>query len=267
VKHARILLTGAAGKLGRAMRPFLAPHAEVLRLVDCQALDALHPNEETFTLDLNDVPALHRAVEGCSAIVHLAGYPREADWDVLLPANIQGVINLWEAAHANGVDRIIHASSNHAVGFYPRQEILDERVPPRPDSRYGLAKVFMEGLAELYAHKHGLRAFGIRIGHCAPAPSDARMLSHWIHPEDLAALIKVGLEADYDCEIVYGASANSRSWWSNHRALALGYQPQHSADAFEAALQARTSGQPIAEHFQGGSFAADGYTNARSPIL
>jgi uronate dehydrogenase len=265
MRHCTVLLTGAAGRLGQALRPLLASRCEALRLADRQPLQADRANETTFLLDLNDPAGLREAMAGCSAVVHLAGYPREAGWDVLLPANIQGVINLWEAAHATGVDRIVHASSNHAVGFYPRQQMLDETVPPKPDSRYGVTKVFMEGLAELYACKHGLRGFGIRIGHCAAEPSDARMLSHWIHPEDLAALISVGLDADYECEIVYGASANSRTWWDNRRAHALGYRPQHSADAFEAALLSCTSGQPVAEYFQGGSFAAHDYTNDRSP--
>jgi uronate dehydrogenase len=266
MRHESVLLTGAAGKLGQALRPWLAPLCEELRLVDKLPLQTSSPNEKAFVLDLSDVPGLGAAMAGCSAVVHFAGYPREACWDVLLPANVQGVINLWEAAHAAGVDRIIYASSNHAVGFYPRQETLDEKVFPKPDSRYGLTKVFMEGLAELYAQKHGMRGFGIRIGHCAVAPSDARMLSHWIHPEDLASLISVGLEADYECEIVYGASANRRSWWTNERAHALGYRPQHSADPHETALTSRTSDQPVAEHFQGGSFAAQEYTNDRSPF-
>lgn len=266
MKHGVVLLTGAAGKLGQALRPLLAPWCAELRLIDRLPLQIERANEKVFETDLGDVAGLRAAMEGCSAVVHFAGYPREAGWDVLLPANIQGVINLWEAAHAAGVDRIVHASSNHAVGFYPRRETLDEKVHPKPDSRYGLTKVFMEGIAELYAQKHGVRGFGIRIGHCAVEPSDARMLSHWIHPEDLASLIRVGLEADYECEIVYGASANRRSWWTNERAYALGYRPQHSADPHEAALSARTSDQPVAEHFQGGSFAAQEYTNDRSPL-
>jgi uronate dehydrogenase len=258
-----VTLTGAAGRLGGAVRRLISPDCAELRLLDLKPIDGLARNERAFAAALEDRAALREALHGCEAIVHFAGYPREAGWDVLLPANIVGVINLWELALECGVQRIVYASSNHAVGLYPRSQSLEERVPPRPDSRYGLTKVFMEGLAELYALKHGIKGFGLRIGHCAPEPGDARMLSHWIHPEDLAALVRIGLEADYRSEIVYGASANSRSWWPNRRAAELGYRPSHSADRFAAALESKRTGDPVAEHFQGGTFAAEGFTHDR----
>jgi len=261
--HDCIVLTGAAGRLGSALRPALAPLCKELRLVDKSPAEVVHANESAFALDLNDEAGLKTALAGCSAVVHFAGYPREAEWNVLLAANIQGVINLWDAAHAAGVGRIIYASSNHAVGLYPHSEVIDEKAPPKPDSRYGVTKVFMESVAELYATKHGLRGFGIRIGHSAPRPSDARMLSHWVHPDDLAALVAIGLEADYENEIVYGVSDNSRSWWTNRRAAALGYRPLHSADAYAPELLSKTSANPVEEYFQGGSFAAKDYSNER----
>lgn len=259
-----IVLTGAAGRLGQALRPHLSPLCKELRLVDRAPIAANLSNEKPFQIDLNDEVALKETLKGASAVVHFAGYPREAEWDVLLPANIEGTINLWDQAHAAGVDRIVYATSNHAVGLYPRDELLGELVHPLPDSRYGLTKVFMEGLASLYAIKHGVRGFGLRIGHCAPEPSDARMLSHWVHPEDLAALVTIGLTAEYEHEIVYGASANTRSWWPNARALELGYRPLHSADVFTEQLKARVSDDPVAERYQGGAFAANGFTNART---
>lgn len=160
-----------------------------------------------------------------------------------------GVINLWEAACAAGVQRMVYASSNHAVGLYPRTQVLDGREAPLPDSRYGE------------------RAFGMRIGRCCPEPTDARMLSHWIHPQDLASLIGVGLEAECVHEIVYGASANTRSWWNNSRAHALGYRPLHSADPFIAQLQGKCSADPIAEHYQGASFAAQEFDRVRGARL
>jgi len=195
-------------------------------------------------------------------VVHFAGYPREADWDTLLQSNVVGVINLWEAARRAGVERIVYASSNHAVGMYPRSEILSEASLPCADSRYGVTKVFMETVAQLYATKHGIRAFGMRIGHCAPRPTDARMLSHWIHPEDMFRLVEVGLNAEYLHEIVFGASENSRSWWNNDRAKALGFRPLHSADSFIDTLQTLRSDSAVSEFYQGGSFAAAEFHNA-----
>jgi len=259
MRFKRILVTGAAGKVARSVRPGLSALCEDLRLTDIVAVEVTGPGQTAVVADLADHAAVPPLVEGVDAIVHFAGYPREAPWSVLLDANIRSVINLWEAAAAAGVQRILYASSNHAVGYYPRSEKIDARVPMRPDSRYGATKAFMEAVAQLYADKNGLRAFGMRIGYCGPEPLDNRMLSHWLHPDDLAQLIEVGLTANYHHEIVYGVSANSATWYDNSRAEALGYHPRHSADPFAAALTPKVTDQPVAERYQGGSFAADGH--------
>ena len=258
-----IVLTGGAGRLGRGLRPALAACCRELRVLDRAPLALEHANEVLFQTDLTDPAILQVAMTDAGAVVHFAGYPREADWATLLAANVAAVAAVWEAARAARVGRILYASSNHAVGMVPRSTNIAHDALPQPDSRYGVTKVFMESVASLYAVKYGVRGFGIRIGHCAFEPSDARMLSHWIHPEDLAALVNVGLEADYENEIVYGASANSRSWWDNHRATALGYRPAHSADLHAARLADKTSTDPVAEYFQGGSFAAAEYAHPR----
>ena len=255
----RLLVTGAAGKVARSVRQALAAHGDEMRLTDIVPFDATGTNQTVNVADLADPAAVATLVNGVDAIVHFAGHPREAAWPVLLEANIRTVINLWEAAAAAGVKRIVYASSNHAVGYYPRTERIDARVPAKPDGRYGASKVFMEAVAQLYADKHGLRAFGIRIGYCGPEPLDARMLSHWLHPEDLAQLIGLGLTADVHHEIVYGVSANRATWYDNSRAEALGYRPQHSADVFADRLAHKISDNPVAERYQGGSFAADGH--------
>lgn len=256
----RILVTGAAGKVARSIRSQLATLCQELRLTDIVPLEAIGPNQSAVVADLADPDAVEALVEGVDAIVHFAGYPREAEWPVLLDANIRSVVNLWEAAARAGVNRILYASSNHAVGYYPRTAHIDTRVPPKPDSRYGATKVFMEAIAQLYADKMGLRAYGMRIGYTGPVPLDKRMLSHWLHPEDLAQLIEVGLQADYHHEIVYGVSGNSATWYDNSRAEALGYRPRHSADIFAEQLVGKVTDNPVAEFYQGGSFAADGHT-------
>jgi uronate dehydrogenase len=256
----RILVTGAAGKVARSVRPQIAALCAELRLTDIVPFEATGPHQEVQVADLADAAALPALLEEVDAIVHFAGYPREATWQVLLDANIRTTINLWEAAAAAGVERILYASSNHAVGYYPRSERIDAQVPPRPDGRYGATKVFMEAVAQLYADKNGLKAFGMRIGYCGPEPLDARMLSHWLHPEDLAQLIEVGLTANYHHEIVYGVSANSATWYDNRRAEALGFRPRHSSDIFAAVLAGKVTNNPVAERYQGGSFAADWHT-------
>jgi len=255
----RVLLTGAGGSIGTMLRPLLAPHVAELRLADRRPIATAHPNETACVVDLAERAACARAVTGIDAIVHFAGFAEEGDWETLIPANIVVVAHLWDAAIAAGVDRIVYATSNHVTGFHPRERTIDATAEVRPDTRYGVTKVFMEALASLHADKHGLRGFGLRIGRCDTEPRDARALSHWVHPEDLAALVRVGLEADYLHEIVYGVSANSRSWWDNARAEALGYRPRHSADGFIAALSQKTESDPIAERYQGGTYCAIEY--------
>lgn len=264
MKYQRVLLTGGAGRIASYIRQRLAPLCVELRLADCVSFEARHANETAHVVDLADADRVQPLLHDIDAVVHMAGYPRDAPWSTILPANIVAVTNLWDAALQSGVRRIVYASSNHAVGLYPRAQRINSDVLPRPDSRYGVAKVFMEALASLYAEKYALSAMGIRIGACTPEPTDARMLSHWVHPDDLTNLIEIGLTAELTHEIVYGVSANRASWWDNSRAEALGYQPRHSADSFTELMRNKRSDNPVAEQYQGGSYVADGYA-ARFP--
>jgi uronate dehydrogenase len=256
----RLLITGAAGRMGRLLRSALAAECRRLRLTDVQSLGEAAGHEELVQCDMGNPAAVRLLVEGVDAVVHLAGFPREASWDVILANNLVPAIHLWEAALSAGTRRIVFASSNHAVGFYPRAERIDHTVPQRPDTRYGVAKAFMEDMARFYADKHGIAAMGLRIGAFRDTPGDARQLSTWISPADLVTLVRVGLTADYHFEIVYGASDNLASWWDNHRATALGYCPQDSADAWKDSLAGNIESDPIARRFQGGQFAADGFS-------
>lgn len=261
MKYKKVLLTGGAGRIARYVRERLAPQCVELRLVDCVPFDATHANETAHVVDLADADRLKPLLDDIDAVVHMAGYPRDAEWSTILPANVVAVTNLWDTALEAGVRRIVYASSNHAVGLYPRSQRIGSDVLQRPDSRYGVAKVFMEALAGLYAEKYALSAMGIRIGACTLEPTDARMLSHWVHPSDLTALIEIGLKAELTHEIVYGVSANRASWWDNSRAEALGYKAQHSADGFSEMLRNKRTDSPIAERYQGGSYVADGYVS------
>lgn len=250
----RVLLTGAAGALGQVLRTGLARHASFLRLSDIAPMAPPGPNEEIMQADLADGPALVKLTEGIDAIVHFGGRSIEANWDVVLPSNIAGMINLYEAARVNGVERIIFASSNHAIGFHRRETRLDHHSPPRPDTRYGLSKAFGEDIGVFYAYKFGIRSLVLRIGSCFPKPTNARMLSTWLSYPDLVRLVEMGLTADYLFEIVYGVSGNTRSWWDNSNAERLGYRPLDNAERFAGEVGHIVSSDPIEEQFQGGSY-------------
>jgi uronate dehydrogenase len=176
---------------------------------------------------------------------------------------------VFEAARRNGVKRIIFPTSNHATGFYRRDQIIDHRVYPKPDSRYGVSKVFGEALGSLYADKYGMQFMMMRIGNVNPAPLDKRRLSLWFSPRDLAQLVTIGIEhPDIKFEIVYGVSGNTRSWYDNSNAVRLGYRPDDDSEPFaeEILRKEKPSNDPIADAHQGGVFCtAEEVPNPAAP--
>lgn len=253
----RILLTGANGGVATAIRPLLREHYR-LRLSDRRPMDDRVSGEEDIPADLEDIGQLRQAIAGVDGIIHLGGYSIEAEWDTIHAANITGCYNLFEAARLEGVRRIVFASSNHAVGFYPRAQTIGIDVPVRPDTRYGLSKAFGEAAAALYAYKYGAEVLCIRIGNIADKPADRRRLAIWQSPRDFVQLARIGLEhPDIRHEIVYGASDNLRGWYDNSNATRLGYRPMdRSEDYAEAVLAADDgdTGDPRVDRNQGGAF-------------
>jgi uronate dehydrogenase len=267
-----VLVTGAAGGIGTRLRQLLKGVYPSLRLSDVKPPADLAPDETFVAADLADMAQVESVVAGVNGIVHLGGFSVEGPWDTILQANIIGCYNLFEAARRHGVERVVFASSNHVVGFYPRQRRIGTDAAVRPDSRYGVSKAFGEALAALYAYKHGLRVTSIRIGNFGDAPVDRRRLAIWISPEDLVQLIRIGLEhPDVRHEIFYGASDNSRGWWDNSAAFRLGYRPQgrsedHSAAALAA--DAKLPPDPVGGWYQGGPFCSDEFDDGieRAPV-
>src|SRR6266849_230195 len=177
----KILITGAAGDVGSHLRRELAGRYE-LRLSDIRPLKNLASGEEFIRGDCANLRDMLRVTKGVDAVVHLGGFSVEGSWEVILRANIIGTYNAFEAARRNGARRIVFATSNHAVGFYRRDETIDHRAAPKPDSRYGVSKAFGEALGSLYADKYGMEVVCMRIGNVNPRPMDKRRLSIWLSP-------------------------------------------------------------------------------------
>jgi uronate dehydrogenase len=264
-KSRRIVFTGAAGGIGTMTRPLLARLYPGLVLSDRVKPNDLLPTETFVAADLTKPDEVAALVAGAHSVIHLGGHSVEGTWDQILNANIIGCYNLFEAAHAAGVKRVIFASSNHAIGFYPRKKKIRTDVTVRPDSRYGVSKAFGEALGALYSDKHGLAVTCLRIGNVGPKPLDVRRLSIWISPEDLVQLFQIGLDhPDVRFEIFYGASDNEASWWDNSRAQRLGYRPTGKAEQFRAhavAEQEKIGPDPVGDLFQGGTFCSAEFTN------
>jgi uronate dehydrogenase len=261
----KIVLTGAAGGIGTMIRPLLAGHYPGLILSDRVKPASLLPTETFVAADLTRPDEVAAAVMGADSVIHLGGFSVEGPWDTILQANIIGCYNLFEAARQAGVKRVVFASSNHAVGFYPRKRRIGTNVTVRPDSRYGVSKAFGEALGALYADKHGIAVTCLRIGNVGSRPLDVRRLSIWISPEDIVQLICIGLEhPDIRFDILYGASDNAASWWDNSRAHQLGYRPTGKAEDHRAhaeAEQAKVGPDPVGDRFQGGTFCSSEFTN------
>ena len=260
--HHRLLLTGAAGGLGRVLREKLKSNCAVLRLSDVAALGPAQAQEEVQQADLADAQAVDALVQGVDAIVHLGGVSVEGPFAPILQANIIGVVNLYEAARRHGVRRVVFASSNHVTGFYRQDETIDASAPPRPDGFYGLSKAFGEDVARLYFDRFGIETACVRIGSSFPEPRDRRMLATWLSYDDLHRLVTAALTTPaLGYTIIFGMSNNAVTWWDNRCARHVGYQPADSSDRFRDNVYARTTAPDLSDPaavYQGGAFVRTG---------
>ncbi|MEA2782579.1 MAG: uronate dehydrogenase [Rhodospirillaceae bacterium] len=258
-----MLLTGAAGVLGRWLRPRLAERYGALRCSDVVDPGPALSGEELVIADLADAGAVDRLVAGAGRIIHFGGISFETSFERINAANIAGTYNLFDAARRHGAGPIVYASSNHATGFYTRDDRLDGRALPRPDSLYGVSKAFGEILASFYVDKYGLDIACLRIGTAAPEPSDPRHLSTWQSYPDLLRMIEACFAAPkLGFTVLYGTSDNTRKWWSNAHAPQVAYTPEDNAEYAAAEMLKngdRRDPEDPAVKYQGGPFVADGY--------
>jgi nucleoside-diphosphate-sugar epimerase len=253
----RVLVTGADGLIGRLVMEGLGDEYELVGL----ARDL--SGYATVIADVSDLDALLPVMEGIDAVVHLAANSAvDAPWESVLPDNLIGTYNVFEAARRAGVGKVVFASSNHAIGTYETEgapelyELGDPRsydhtVEIRPDSLYGVSKVYGEALGRYYADHHGLAVFCLRIGGVR-APDNPthpnqlwadmddtspetvakrkRMRAVWLSERDCVQLIERSLLTEQPWVLVYGISNNPRRFWDiEHARRVLGYDPQDAA--------------------------------------
>jgi uronate dehydrogenase len=249
----RVLVTGAAGRIGGFLRPPLARPGRTLRLLDVVAPTDPAPGEEVDTASVADLDALTAGCADVDAVVHLGGHSGEAPWDDILTANIHGTYVVFEAARRAGVRRVVFASSNHAAGFHPGVDPVPDDLAPRPDTYYGVSKVTGEALGSLYHDRYGLDVVCLRIGMCRERPADERGLAIWLSPDDCARLVEAALTCPTPgFRIVWGVSANTRRRWALAGAHALGYRPRDNAEVFADEVAGRRD--PHTDGFVGGEF-------------
>lgn len=245
----RIAVTGAAGTIGRRLCEDLARDHDVVRI---------DVRDAAIVADVRDPKAMLAALAGCETAIHLAGTVAvDAAWDDVYGTNIGGTYNVYEAARANGLKRIIFASSNHAVGMNEVENAPQIYEPGfgrtigtddsyRPDGLYGVWKAFGEVLGRYYSDAFGLQVACVRIGSITdaddPRHESVRQSSSWLHltdeqkfaryaatwmsQRDFARLIRAILARDVTFAIVYGVGDNATRFWDLEAGRAIyGFWP------------------------------------------
>lgn len=256
----RILITGAAGAIGRTVTTGLASLGH-----DLVGLDRV-PAPDGFTgawhtADCADGDAVLAAMRAqpIDAVVHLAGHPDELNLPDSLTSHVITTAALLDAMVACDVRRIVYASSNHAVGRTPRRDLLDTETRPRPDTYYGVSKVAAEALLSLFADRYGIDAVACRIGSFGAEPLTVRHLSTWLSPDDAVRMVAAALATPAPgFAVLYGISANTRAWWDLDPGRELGYHPEDDAERFAAQLAAGQDDASDAAHV-GGPFTGEAF--------
>jgi len=226
----KVFLTGATGRVGRVLVPAFR---------ECYELSTLHrrpaPDDPTAVPgDLSDRVRLAAQMAGCDVVVHLAAVSREAPFvEEIVPANIVGTYNVFQAALEAGVKRIVYASSCHVGRFKTGRHTIDARDPYEPETIYGVSKAFGEVLGRYYHDHHGLKFVAIRIGWLLPY-DDPELRTReskrriWLSPRDGVALFRLAIEKPgVGFAIVSGTSITSEEILSLRSAReSLGYDPQ-----------------------------------------
>lgn len=259
MKMKKIILTGAAGRLGSYLREPLTKLADELLSTDLSDdIGTLYTGESYQKADLSSLDQMTKVLEGADMVVHFGAIGDEASFDAILSANIVGAYNVWEAAYQNGVKRVVYASSIHAVGMHKSTDKVGVDVPHRPDTYYGLAKCFAEDLASLYWDKRGVESVCMRIISAAQV-NNVRALGTWLSYDDLIHMVEQAvITPKVGFEIVYGVSNNDRVPVDNSNASSIGYKPKDNAEQFaEKVLSQATEIDPAAPEHScvGGPFA------------
>lgn len=243
-KRKRVLVTGAAGRLGTALRTHLRDRYDLRLLFHSAVPQDVNAADEVVIGDVADYGAMIEAAAGVDAIIHLAlAHTRQRITQaerakLTFDVDMKGTYYLFEAARINHVPTFIYASTNHVTGINEKQGILSHpEMPVRPDSIYGAGKAFGEALGRFYADAHGMRVFCLRIanfpGGDGPGRNYAPGQSRWLSSRDLAQMVWGCMEAKHlDWGIFYGVSGGAEEKWdiTNAREL-LGYEPLDDGSA------------------------------------
>lgn len=248
-QKSKILITGAAGRIGSFLTAHLSDQLADeydLILADVREPEDSHgyPFKEA---DISDLVSMRALCQGIDTIIHLAADPNtRAPWESLLPRNVVGVYNVFQAAHEAGCRRVIFASSINAVSGYPREVQVHTDMPVRPPNLYGATKAWGEAVAYFYADQHNLSAICLRFAWVTDRNNREHIrpgfypLNSILTYEDLTRLVAAAIETDTHFGIYHGVSNNRYKRLDIEDARReIGYAPQD--DAFELAEEYASS--------------------------
>ncbi|TQN44511.1 NAD-dependent epimerase/dehydratase family protein [Humibacillus xanthopallidus] len=270
-------MTGAAGRIATAIRPLLIEAGHSLVLCDAAEMPGVPatlgapatagapgtaggPGERVVSADLRDVDAHVAAFTGADLVVHLGALADERPWPELLAVNVDGTRAVCEAARLAGVDRLLLASSVHAVGYLPADSTGARRgMPlPAPDTYYGVSKAAVEALGGLFARRFAMTVVSARIMAFSAAPVGTYGLHWWLSPADMVRLVLATLTTGADGHhVVWGVSRNTRSQVDLTPGLAIGFDPQDDAEVHACRIE--RLGPAVSPRVLGGVFADDDY--------
>tara|TARA_B110000263_G_scaffold3607_1_gene3026 strand:+ start:630 stop:1391 length:762 start_codon:yes stop_codon:yes gene_type:complete len=249
----KILITGGSGLIGTVLNNHLKENYDVSNLDIKKPSDS---SQKTFIGNINKIEDLQIASKNKDTIIHLgAVISVNSNWKEVLDNNIESTRNVYESAKINGVKKVIFASSNHAVGLFendsPYKEIvsgkynnidpdtikrIDENVPIRPDSYYGVSKSFGESIGRYYFETYNIQSINLRIGTVQKIDtpkSSIRHYSTWLSHRDISQLVEKSIIHEVGFEIFYGVSNNKwRIWDISNAYKKISYMPIDNAENF-----------------------------------
>ena len=225
----RVLITGAAGKIGSVLVKGLKDRYRVRGFDRAEMPDL----EDGLVGDVADFDAVLKATEGMEAVIHLAAVPSgAAPWEEILPNNIIGTYNVFEASRQNGVRRIAFASRAGVLSAYPRELIRTADMVPRPDSYYSISKVFGENLGFMYSSRYEMEVVCVRIGNFPasgryPKGTQVSNIGSFLSHRDAVHLFEQCIvQPGIQYEVVFGVSNNSPCRYDiEYARKILGYRP------------------------------------------
>lgn len=242
----RVLVTGMSGLIGGAVRRELAGRYE-LSALGRRPVDGV----PTHVAELTDGDALRRAFDGIEVVVHLSAASRgTSPWPEIRDANLIGVHNVYEAARAAGVARVLFASSGATLAGWERESPFADLVTGRgaslstwpmlrheirPNTVYGASKVWGEALGQYYADATGLSVVCLRFGSVneADRPESEREFAVWCSQADAARAVERAIEAPESLRYAIVHVVSDNRWGYRdlaHARETIGYVPRDRAE-------------------------------------